>query len=89
MSHSSEALSADQPLAQSIQQHLSEFFRGDQISVVGDGQHFFATIISDQFEGKSRIARHQLVYKALGERMKQEIHALSIKAFSKQENATH
>ena len=50
--------------------------------VEGDGQHFFATIVSAQFEGKRLIARHQLVYAALGDRMKAEIHALSMKTLT-------
>jgi acid stress-induced BolA-like protein IbaG/YrbA len=50
--------------------------------VEGDGQHFFATIVSDAFEGKRLIARHQLVYAALGDRMRAEIHALSMKTLT-------
>jgi len=46
--------------------------------VAGDGQHFEAVIVSPEFEGLSRIRRHQLVYAALGERMRGEIHALSM-----------
>jgi len=50
-----------------------------------DETHFEAIIISDQFEGKSRIARHQLVYGCLGDAVGNEIHALSIKALSNDE----
>ncbi len=50
-----------------------------QIEIEGDGQHFFATIVTDQFEGKSRIQRHQMVYQTLGDKMNAEIHALSMK----------
>ena len=46
--------------------------------VAGDGHHFEALIVSPAFEGLSRIRRHQLVYAALGERMRVEIHALSM-----------
>ena len=49
------------------------------------GGHFSATIISDAFAGKSSVQRHQMVYKALGDMMRSEIHALSIKAFTPQE----
>ena len=52
------------------------------LDVEGDGRHFFATIVSASFEGKLRVARHQLVYKALGERMREEIHALSMKTLT-------
>lgn len=54
----------------------------EHLEVEGDGRHFFATIVSSQFEGKLRVARHQLVYAALGERMREEIHALSMKTLT-------
>ena len=47
-----------------------------------DGTHFEAIIVSDSFVNQSMIKQHQLVYKALGEMMKQEIHALSIKTYT-------
>ncbi len=50
-----------------------------QLEVQGDGQHFYATIVSPAFIGKSRLARHRLVYGALGERMREDIHALSMR----------
>ncbi|MGX2039468.1 BolA family protein [Methylocaldum sp. MU1018] len=46
------------------------------------GGHFYATIVSEAFEGKSSVQRHQLVYRALGDLMQKEIHALNIKAFT-------
>lgn len=52
------------------------------LSVDGDGQHFFATIVSDEFRGLSMIKQHQRVYAALGDRMKAEVHALSMKTYS-------
>jgi acid stress-induced BolA-like protein IbaG/YrbA len=53
------------------------------IDVSGDdGAHFEATIVSPVFEGKSRVARHQLVYAALGDHMKEAIHALSFKTLT-------
>ncbi|MCA3155187.1 MAG: BolA/IbaG family iron-sulfur metabolism protein [Burkholderiales bacterium] len=50
-----------------------------------DGAHFEATIVAAAFEGKSRIQRHQLVYAALGEHMREAIHALSIKTLAPSE----
>ena len=50
--------------------------------VSGDGHHFEALIVSPAFEGLSRIKRHQLVYAALGERMRVEIHALSMQTLT-------
>ena len=52
------------------------------VQVVGDGQHFEAIIVSNEFAGKSRVQQHQVVYRALGDRMKSEIHALSMKTFT-------
>lgn len=56
------------------------------VSVEGDGHHFEAVIVSDQFEGKTRIARHQMVYAALGDKMKAEVHALSMKTLTPEEH---
>jgi acid stress-induced BolA-like protein IbaG/YrbA len=47
-----------------------------------DGVHFTALVVSPEFEGLRQIQRHQLVYKALGERMGREIHAMSIRALT-------
>jgi acid stress-induced BolA-like protein IbaG/YrbA len=54
----------------------------DVVEVRGDGHHFEALIVSREFEGLSRVRRHQRVYAALGDRMKQEIHALSMTTMS-------
>jgi acid stress-induced BolA-like protein IbaG/YrbA len=55
------------------------------VDVTGDGQHFEATIVSSEFEGLSRIRRHQRVYAALGDRMRAEIHALSMRTLTPSE----
>jgi acid stress-induced BolA-like protein IbaG/YrbA len=55
------------------------------LEVEGDGQHFTAVIVSNAFAGKSRIQRHQIVYGALGDRMRAEIHALSMKTLTPEE----
>ena len=51
----------------------------------GGGGHFELVIVSPQFEGKSRAARHRLIYAALGEMMQREIHAIAIKAYTADE----
>ena len=51
----------------------------------GGGGHFNVTIVSAAFEGKNLLARHRMVYDALGDAMKSEIHALSIKAHTPKE----
>jgi acid stress-induced BolA-like protein IbaG/YrbA len=60
----------------------------DHVEVEGDGRHFFATIVSAAFEGTSRVRRHQRVYEALGDRMREQIHALSMKTLTPAEWAT-
>ena len=57
----------------------------ERLEVIGDGQHFQALIVARAFEGKSRVQRHQLVYQALGERMREEIHALSMRTLTPEE----
>jgi acid stress-induced BolA-like protein IbaG/YrbA len=59
----------------------------EAIDVTGDGQHFEALIVSDAFRGLSRLARHRLVYAALGDRMRAEIHALSMTTITPEEHA--
>ena len=60
-------------------------FNAADVSVEGDGHHFEAVIVAQEFAGKSRIQRHQLVYAALGDKMKAEVHALSMKTLSPDE----
>ncbi|MGH8750975.1 MAG: BolA family protein [Burkholderiales bacterium] len=55
------------------------------VEVQGDGRHFEALIVSGEFRGKNRVQRHQIVYRALGERMREEIHALSMKTLTPEE----
>ena len=57
----------------------------EHLEVEGDGQHFQALVVSAAFAGKSRVQRHQLVYAALGERMREEIHALSMRTVTPEE----
>ena len=54
----------------------------EHVEVRGDGHHFEAVIVSPAFSGKSRVQQHQLVYRALGDRMRAEIHALSMQTWS-------
>ena len=53
-----------------------------EVEVDGDGTHFTAIIVSEAFAGKNMVQQHQLVYKALGDRMGGEIHALSIQTYT-------
>ena len=55
----------------------------DHAEVQGDdGQHFQAVVVSPLFAGKTRVQQHQQVYQVLGERMRSEIHALSLQTFT-------
>jgi BolA protein len=49
------------------------------------GGHYTLHIVSAQFDGKPTLARHRMIYSALGDMMKHEIHALNIKAYTPQE----
>ena len=62
----------------SIRATLESGLACEHLDVRGDGHHFEAVIVSPEFEGLSRIRRHQRVYGVLGDRMREEIHALSM-----------
>jgi acid stress-induced BolA-like protein IbaG/YrbA len=70
------------PTPQDIQRYIADGLPCDHLEVEGDGRHFFATIVSAEFEGLLRVRRHQRVYAALGERMREQIHALSMKTLT-------
>ncbi|MBI3229357.1 MAG: BolA/IbaG family iron-sulfur metabolism protein [Burkholderiales bacterium] len=55
------------------------------LEVEGDGQHFKAVIVSPAFVGKRAVQRHQIVYGVLGDRMREEIHALSMQTLTPEE----
>ena len=73
------------PTPEQIESYIKQGIACSHIQVEGDGQHFFATIVSPDFAGKRLVQRHQLVYAAMGDRMKAEVHALLIKAFTPEE----
>jgi acid stress-induced BolA-like protein IbaG/YrbA len=68
-----------------VQRYIAQGLACEHLDVQGDGHHFEAVIVSNLFEGKRLISRHQLVYAALGDRMRAEIHALSMKTLTPQE----
>ncbi len=67
---------------QDIERYIAGGLPCDHLEVEGDGQHFRAVIVSDKFAGLSRVRQHQLVYGVLGDRMRAEIHALSLQTFT-------
>jgi BolA family transcriptional regulator, general stress-responsive regulator len=81
--------------SENIKRLLNEAFKPHTLEIIdhsaahagarSGGGHYHVTIVADAFEGKSLVQRHQLIYKALGDMMKQEIHALGINALSPSE----
>lgn len=65
-----------------VKRYIVENLECEHAEVSGDGHHFEAVIVSPAFRGKSRVQQHQLVYRALGDRMKEEIHALSMQTLT-------
>ena len=71
-----------EPTAADVRAYIAAALPCEHLEVEGDGRHFFATIVSAAFTGRSRVARHQQVYAALGDRMREQIHALSMKTLT-------
>jgi acid stress-induced BolA-like protein IbaG/YrbA len=69
--------------ATQLQSYITQHLACEYIKVSGDdGTHFEAVLVSSAFLGKSRVQQHQLVYAALGDRMREEIHALSMQTYT-------
>ena len=83
--------------SEQIKQLLNDAFKPELLEIIDNsaahaghtgaksGGHYHVTIIAEAFEGKSLVQRHQLIYKALGDMMKKQIHALGINALSPSE----
>jgi len=65
-----------------VRNYIAEGLACEHVEVSGDGHHFEAIIVSAEFRGKNRVQQHQVVYRALGDRMKAEIHALSMQTLT-------
>jgi acid stress-induced BolA-like protein IbaG/YrbA len=72
---------------QSIEASIRNGLACDVVEVRGDGHHFEARIVCAAFRNLSRIARHRLVYAAMGDRMREEVHALSMTTLTPEEAA--
>jgi acid stress-induced BolA-like protein IbaG/YrbA len=70
---------------ETIQQLIQRNLPCHHLEVKGDGHHFYAIIVSQHFNGLTRIRRHQTVYTALEGGMEQAIHALSMQTFTPEE----
>lgn len=73
------------PTPELVKSYIAAGLVCSHLEVEGDGQHFTAVIVCAAFAGKRPIQRHQLVYAALGDRMREEIHALSMKTLTPEE----
>jgi acid stress-induced BolA-like protein IbaG/YrbA len=65
-----------------VKNYIEQGLECELVRVAGDGQHFEAVIVSAAFRGKNKVQQHQLVYRALGDRMREEIHALSMQTYA-------
>ena len=70
------------PTPADVQSFIEKGLGCEHVDVEGDGRHLFATIVSAEFEGTTRVARQRRVYQALGDRMREQIHALSMKTLT-------
>ena len=76
--------------SEELQSIISAGLPCEHLELSGDGQHWYATIVSSSFEGQRLIQRHQKVYATLGSRIQtNEVHALSMKTFTPAEWAAN
>ena len=85
MAQSTDRISLIKAALQSLQPTLLTLddqsdFHANHMGAQSGGGHFTLTIVSNAFEGKSAVRRHQMIYEALGDLMKHDIHAISINA---------
>lgn len=76
-----------EPTAEDVKRYIAAGLDCEVLQVEGDGRHFSALIVARAFEGRNRVQRHQLVYAALGERMREQVHALSMRTLTPAEYA--
>ncbi|MGD2167726.1 MAG: BolA/IbaG family iron-sulfur metabolism protein [Gammaproteobacteria bacterium] len=74
---------------QEIEELIRHGLDGAHVEVRTDGQgHYEALVVAEQFAGKRTLARHQLVYATLGERVGREIHALQLRTLTPEESGS-
>ena len=69
-------------MPEDIKGWIEQGLEGAKVEIDGDGRHFNAVTVSPAFEGKSSVQQHQLVYGVLGDKMKSDIHALSMRTLT-------
>lgn len=70
-----------------IKRMIEQGMPGARVEVIGDGHHFEAVIVSSEFAGKTMIQQHRMVYATLGDKMREEIHALSLRTLTPEQYA--
>ncbi len=71
--------------AEQLKKLIEQGLPGAHVEVrdfTGGGDHFEALVVSEQFEGKTLVQRHQAVYAALGDAMRAQVHALTLKTLT-------
>jgi acid stress-induced BolA-like protein IbaG/YrbA len=71
--------------SEEIQAMIERGLPGAEVRVSGDGRHFDALVISEAFAGKSLLEQHRLVYATLGNRMGGDIHALTMRTYTREQ----
>jgi len=66
-----------------IQTMIESGLPGAEVQVTGDGRHFDAVVIAEAFVGKSLLEQHRMVYAALGGAMGGDIHALTMRTYTR------
>jgi acid stress-induced BolA-like protein IbaG/YrbA len=75
-------MSTDIPTPEELETAIGAALACERLQVRGDGHHFEALVVSAAFEGRGRLERHRLVYAALGDRMRERVHALSMRTLT-------
>ena len=68
-----------------IQAMIERGMPDSRVSVTGDGRHFEAVVVDDAFAGTGLLEPHRMVYATLGEKMGGEIHALSMRTYTREQ----
>jgi len=71
--------------SEEIQAMIERGLPGAEVQVSGDGRHFDAVVISQAFAGKSLLEQHRMVYAALGDKMGGDIHALTMRTYTREQ----
>ena len=74
---------------ETLRQILAKGLEHEHMTLNGDGRHFELTVVSAAFQNLGKVQQHQMVYKVLGDLMKEDVHALVINSFTPEAWAQH